>query len=184
MDAYLDANGQSGSDARQIVTFAVDGRVFGIDVGLIREIKGWQATTPLPNAPSYVRGVINLRGVILAVFDLRARFGAGLTQTTPKHVILVVNVGERMAGLLVDAVSDIVDVAASDIHPPPVVSTDGLDQIEGVALLSGAVVALLNLPAVLSELAENPSSPAQAADGRPTGTHACAPFSPVSTGSP
>lgn len=153
MDNPLDkaASLALAGETRQIVTFNVEGRVFGIDVGVVREIKGWQATTPLPHAAHFVRGVINLRGLILAVFDLRARLGAGRTEPTPKHVIVVVDVGDQTAGLLVDAVSDIVDVPVRDIHPPPAVSMEGLDVIEGVAVLAGSVVALLKLSAVLSD---------------------------------
>ena len=144
--------GPSAGEGRQIVTFNVDDRVFGIDVGVVREIKGWQEATPLPHAAPYVRGVINLRGLILAVFDLRARLGGGLTSATPKHVNLVVDVADRTAGLLVDAVSDIVDVPGDAIHPPPAVAMQGLDLIEGMALLDQAVVALLKLDAVLKDL--------------------------------
>lgn len=147
--------------SRQIVTFNVDGRVFGIDVGMVREIKGWQTTTPLPHSAPHVRGVLNLRGLILAVFDLRARLGSGLTEPTAKHVIVVVDVGDQTAGLLVDAVSDIVDVPLCDIHPPPSVSADGLDAIEGVAVLAQSVVALLKLSAILNAAPQ--ASPAQAA---------------------
>jgi purine-binding chemotaxis protein CheW len=138
-------------ETRQIVTFNVDDRVFGIDVGVVREIKGWQATTPLPHAAPYVRGVINLRGLILAVYDLRARLGGGLTVPTAKHVNLVVDVAHRTAGLLVDSVSDIVDVPGHAIRPAPAVAMDGLELIEGVALLDQSVVALLRLDAVLCD---------------------------------
>jgi purine-binding chemotaxis protein CheW len=138
-------------EARQIVTFNIDNRVFGIDVGVIREIKGWQETTPLPHAAHYVRGVINLRGLILAIYDLRARLGGGPTEATHKHVNLVVDVADRTAGILVDSVSDIVDVPAHAIRPAPAVAMEGLDLIEGVALLDKAVVALLRLDAVLGD---------------------------------
>src|SRR6478736_4630638 len=97
----------------QIVTFRVDGRSFGIDVGAIREIKGWQQTTPLPNAASHVLGVINLRGAIIAVYDLRRRLGLGPSTISRSSVVIVVDLGERLAGLLVDAVSDIVDIQIS-----------------------------------------------------------------------
>lgn len=136
---------------RRIVTFNVGGGLFGIDVGVVREIKGWQEATPLPHAPSYVRGVINLRGLILAVYDLRARLGGGLTTPTPKHVNLVVDVADRTAGLLVDSVSDIVDIQVGDVRPAPAVATNGLELIEGVALIEQTVVALLRLDAILRE---------------------------------
>jgi purine-binding chemotaxis protein CheW len=150
-DDHAAARRASFSETRQIVTFNIDDRVFGIDVGVVREIKGWQATTPLPHAARHVRGVINLRGMILAVHDLRARLGGALTEATAKHVNLVVDVGDRTAGILVDAVSDIVDVPAHAIRPAPAVAMDGLELIDGVALLDNAVVALLKLDAVVRD---------------------------------
>jgi purine-binding chemotaxis protein CheW len=160
MDSFDQSAAYDMAESRQIVTFKIDDRVFGIDVGVVREIKGWQQTTPLPHAAHYVRGVINLRGLILAVYDLRARLGGGLTQATEKHVNVVVDVADRTAGLLVDAVSDIVDVPLSAIRPTPAVAMEGLDVIEGVALLQGTVVALLKLDALLDDAAPPVSSQA------------------------
>ncbi|MGL4440464.1 MAG: chemotaxis protein CheW [Bosea sp. (in: a-proteobacteria)] len=129
---------------RKIVTFKVGTRTFGIDVAAVREIKGWHPATPLPHVPPHVRGVINLRGMILAVYDLRARIGLGVTAATPAHVILVVDVHDRVAGLLVDAVSDIIDIPASSVRPPPDVQT--CDQIlSGVVIVGEEVVSLLAL---------------------------------------
>ena len=85
------------------------GQEFAADIMAIREIRGWTDTTALPHVPDYVRGVINLRGMVLPVIDLKARLGLGLTEATPKHVIIVVNADDRTIGLLVDAVSDIPD---------------------------------------------------------------------------
>jgi purine-binding chemotaxis protein CheW len=155
--SQLDFGGKTGQtpgaagETRQIVTFKIDDRTFGIDVGAVREIKGWQETTPLPHAAPYVRGVINLRGVILAVYDLRNRFGLGPTEATRTHVIMVVDVGEITAGLLVDTVSDIVDVPVDSIRPAPSVTLGGLELIEGLAILAEDVVALLNLPTILAD---------------------------------
>jgi purine-binding chemotaxis protein CheW len=159
-DNTLSKAANAHAELRQIVTFNVDDRIFGIDVGAVREIKGWQETTPLPHVAPYVRGVINLRGLILAVYDLRARLGGALTVPTAKHVNLVVDVAERTAGILVDAVSDIVDVPAHAIHPAPAVATEGLELIEGVALLDHSVVALLNLSAVVGDGNGQPSAQA------------------------
>ncbi len=74
------SSAQPESTVRRIVTFKVGDRTFGIDVGMVREIKGWQTTTPLPHAAPHVRGVLNLRGVILAVYDLRTSIGLGQTR--------------------------------------------------------------------------------------------------------
>jgi len=136
---------------RRIVTFKVGERTFGIDVGMVREIKGWQATTPLPHAAPHVRGVLNLRGVILAVYDLRTSIGMGVTEATPNHVIVVVNMAEKTAGLLVDSVSDIVDVQTSAVRDAPDVERDEYGLIEGLVLLDDEIVALLDISAVIRD---------------------------------
>jgi purine-binding chemotaxis protein CheW len=135
---------------RRIVTFKVEKRAFGIDVGDVREIKGWQATTPLPHSAPYVRGVINLRGAIIAVYDLRRRIGEGNTEASSTHVIIVVDAGEQVVGILVDAVSDIVDVPGHAIKPPPQVGTLEEELIEGLAIIEGEVIGLLKLASLLT----------------------------------
>ena len=142
---------QPEAAARRIVTFKVGDRTFGIDVGIVREIKGWQATTPLPHAAAHVRGVLNLRGVILAVYDLRTAIGLGMTEATATHVIVVVDVEDKTAGLLVDSVSDIVDVPVSAVRPAPDLERDEHGLIEGLVLLDTDIVALLDLGAVIRD---------------------------------
>ncbi len=102
---------QAGADnPRQFITFTLDAQEYGVDIMRVREIKGWTETTALPQAPSYVRGVINLRGIIVPILDLRARFGMGTTIPTRMHVVIIVITDTRTTGLLVDAVSDIITV--------------------------------------------------------------------------
>ncbi len=135
----------------QMVTFRVDGRSFGIDVSAVREIKGWQPTTPLPNSAGYVLGVINLRGAIIAVYDLRRRLGLGSTELSRSSVVIVVDLGERYVGILADAVSDIVDVDSASLRPAPDVANDGGDLLKGLVVKGNEVVALLDLAAVVQE---------------------------------
>jgi purine-binding chemotaxis protein CheW len=137
---------QSESFRQQFITFRSGEQEFGADIMMIREIRGWTQATPLPHAPDYVRGVINLRGVVLPVIDLKARLGAGATEASAKHVIIVVKVGERTLGLLVDAVSDILTVTGKDIQPPPELASDKLSAfIEGIAVLDERMVTILNM---------------------------------------
>ena len=136
---------------QQIVTFRVDGRSFGVDVSSVREIKGWQPTTPLPNAAAHVLGVINLRGAIIAVYDLRQRLGLGQSTMSRSSVVIVLDLGERYGGILVDAVSDIVDIVASDLRPAPDVADDGDDVLQGLLVKGDEVVALLDLHAIVRE---------------------------------
>ena len=147
------------SNPQQIVTFRVGDRHFGVEVQAVREIKSWIETTPLPHSAPHVRGVLNLRGVILAVYDLRARLSLGTTQATPSHVIVVVTVADRLVGILVDSVSDILTVDESDIRPVPELETDKDGVIVGLLLREEYLVALLDLHAVLGD---HPATLAQA----------------------
>jgi purine-binding chemotaxis protein CheW len=149
--SFDEKSAAQGGGSQQIVTFRVDGRAFGVDVGTVREIKGWQAATPLPNAAAHVLGVINLRGAIIAVYDLRQRLGLGSASISRSSVVIVVDLGERFAGILVDAVSDIVDVVDSERRPAPDVAGGGDDVLDGLVGKGDDVVALLDLQAIVRE---------------------------------
>jgi len=142
---------ETGQDRRQYITFLATGQEFAADIMTIREIRGWTETTALPHVPDYVRGVINLRGMVLPVIDLKARLGLGRTDASVKHVIIVVNSGERTIGLLVDAVSDILTVSRDDIQSvPDVVRETQNDYVEGIAVLDGRMVTLLGMQRLTS----------------------------------
>jgi purine-binding chemotaxis protein CheW len=133
-------------DTRQFISFTIGDEEYGVDIMAIREIKGWTATTELPNTPDYMRGVINLRGAIIPILDLRARFGAGLTEAQARHVIIVVAVRQRVVGILVDGVADIITVAVGDIQPIPELDHgDTSDFLTGLVTVDGRMVALLDL---------------------------------------
>ncbi len=140
----------SENTIRQFISFTIGDEEYGVDIMAIREIKGWTASTALPNAPSYMRGVINLRGAIVPILDLRARFGRSATETTPRHVIMVVAVGTRVAGLLVDAVADILAVPADDIQPIPQLEMAAAGFLTGLVTVEGRMVALLDLDHVFA----------------------------------
>ena len=97
--------GEAGTAVKQFVTFTIGEEEYGVDIMMVREIKGWSPTTTLPNSPPYVRGVINLRGIIVPIFDLRMRFGMGLNEPGATHVVIIVKIGARTVGLLADGVS-------------------------------------------------------------------------------
>ncbi|GAA0564891.1 chemotaxis protein CheW [Rhizomicrobium electricum] len=135
---------ETDTQSRQYITFIANGQEFAANIMAIREIRGWTDTTPLPHVPDYVRGVINLRGIVLPVVDLKARLGLGMTEATAKHVIIVVADGSRTTGILVDAVSDIITVSNADVQPPPDVMQCGNDgHIDGIAVIDGRMVTLL-----------------------------------------
>lgn len=123
-DASAAIEGAQASDGTaQFLTFMVGQEEYGLDLIQVREVKGWTPTTPLPSMPEYMRGVLNLRGVIVPVFDLRARFGDKLTDATEKHVVIIFALQDKLVGLLVDSVSDILTVDEADIKPAPKTST-------------------------------------------------------------
>jgi purine-binding chemotaxis protein CheW len=152
-DAAGHAPGASAA-SKQYVTFLVSGRAYGVDIMLVREIKQWSPTTGLPNQPHYMRGVLNLRGTIVPVHDLRARFGGDLTEATETHVVVIVWIGDQTVGVLVDAVSDIISVSPDDVRPVPSSEAD-LDQsaLNGLVNAESGMVALLDLKALFGERA-------------------------------
>src|SRR5271157_1593518 len=103
----------------QLISFAIGDDQYGVDIMAVREIKGWTEITHLPKQPDYVRGVLNLRGIIVPIIDLRCRFGQGVTEATPMHIVIIVQIGPRQVGLLADRVLDIVSQDASQIQPVP-----------------------------------------------------------------
>jgi purine-binding chemotaxis protein CheW len=109
----------AGNAVREYLTFAAAGQEYGIDILTVREIRGWTVENPLPNCPPSVRGVINLRGQVVPIYDLRIRLGAERSMPTATHVVIVVEAAAGFYGLLVDAVSDIVSVADSELQAVP-----------------------------------------------------------------
>ena len=103
----------------QFISFTIDQDEYGVDIMAVREIKGWTGVTALPNQPDYMRGVLNLRGVIVPIYDMRRRFGMEQIEPTAMHVVIIVAVQDRIIGLLVDMVSDIVTTNNSEIRPVP-----------------------------------------------------------------
>jgi purine-binding chemotaxis protein CheW len=139
--------------SRQLITFQLSDQVLGVDIMAIREIRAWSPATPLPNVPSHVRGVVNLRGVVLPVLDLRCRLGWGTTDPTARHVIIVVRIGEQLQGIIVDAVNDIVTVATEDLQPVPEMGdTDASRYLEGLATIDQRMILILALDRLVEQL--------------------------------
>lgn len=137
--------------SQQFLTFTVGDEEYGVDIMTVREIKGWNDTTRLPNTPDYMRGVMNLRGLIIPIFDLRARFTHVLTEATSKHVTVVLAAGSRTVSILADTVSDILTVSSEEIKPAPEVETT-VDQryVTGLIAVDQRMVVLLDIEKLLS----------------------------------
>jgi purine-binding chemotaxis protein CheW len=141
------------SVGQELISFRIGEQEFCVDIMAVREIRGWTQATPLPQAPSYVRGVINLRGAVLPIVDLSARLGLGATEPHVRNVIIVVRIGARLVGLLVDAVSEVLTATNDMIQPTPDVSSDAVKMfIRGILALEGRMVSWITLDRILPEL--------------------------------
>jgi len=145
-------DGSATSSRVESISFSIGDEQYGVEIMAVREIKGWSEITHLPKQPDYVRGVLNLRGVMVPIIDLRCRFGQGKTEATPLHVVIVVQVESRLVGLLADRVLDILSFEASQIQPvPQIARSSRVDFLSGLVTVDGTMIALVDLPNLLSE---------------------------------
>lgn len=149
-DEVADRNAIAAQNLLQLIAFSIGAETYGVEITTVREIRAWNGATPLPNTREFVRGVINLRGTIVPIFDLRARFGDGQTTPTKNHVVVVMSVGEKWVGILVDAVSDILTVSKDDIHAVPDGHAIDTELLSGIVTHEGRMVGLIDLQAVVS----------------------------------
>ncbi len=147
---------QTGGDgSHQVLTFVLGNETYGVDILRVQEIRGWSAVTKIPHAPAHVLGVLNLRGSIVPIVDLRMRFALERAEYTAITVIIVVSVispaGRRDFGVVVDGVSDVVDVDSAEVKPPPELGQrSSTDFIRGLVPVSDRMVVLLDIDKLIS----------------------------------
>ena len=148
--ATAGADRSAAETSEQYLTFMLAGEEYGVDILRVQEIKGWDKVTRIPHTPDYVLGVINLRGAVVPILDLRRRFGLETVEFGPTTVVIVVRVmsgrGERTVGVVVDAVSEVYNVDAADTKPPPDVcgSVDTMF-VKGLATVEEKMLILLDI---------------------------------------
>lgn len=141
----------SATDAEQYLTFRLNELDYGISIIKVQEIRGWTKVTPLPNSPAYIRGVLNLRGIVVPVIDLRLRFGLPEAAYDAFTVIVVVNIGKRLAGLVVDAVSDVINLDSGQCCATPEFEGHVNRQfIEGLAQVESKLLIMLDVERLIS----------------------------------
>ena len=134
----------------ELISIRVGEQEFCIDVQSVREIRGWTAESPMPHAPEYLRGVVNLRGVVLPIIDLGHRLGFAATTPSARHAIVVVEANSRMLGLVVDAVSDIFKASDEEIQAVPDAASDATKQfIRGVIPNGERLVSLIDVTSLI-----------------------------------
>jgi purine-binding chemotaxis protein CheW len=142
-----------------VISFGIGDNQYGVAIMSVREITSWSGATQLPHQPDYVRGVVDLRGVMVPIIDLRRRLGQGVTEATPTHIVIIVQIADRLVGLLADRVLDIVSFEKTSIQPVPrVTSGSGADCLSGLVSTNDAMIAIVDLTQLLGK----ESVPAQA----------------------
>ena len=141
-----------GEHRTELLSVRIGAQEFAMDIRSIREIRGWIASTHLPHAPSFIKGMINLRGTVLVVIDLAERLGLPSQEPNPASVVVVVEHGDKVAGLLVDAVCDIITVTDDMRQPTPETGTSTpREYIEGLIMMENRIISIVAIPALMPD---------------------------------
>ncbi|OUJ16078.1 chemotaxis protein CheW [Acetobacter sp. DsW_063] len=142
--------------AEKVISFQVGKQEYCIDILKVREIRGWLGATPIPFAPNFVSGVINLRGIVLPVINMRQLLGNSVDQDGGRDVVMVVEISEKIFGFLVNSVSDIIDVKKSMIQGIPNFSSDREKGfVSGLISINDRMVGVLSLEMVAATILES-----------------------------
>ncbi|MBC8022415.1 MAG: chemotaxis protein CheW [Burkholderiales bacterium] len=137
--------------AREMLVFKLGEEEYGVDILKVQEIRGYEKVTPIPRSPDYLKGVVNLRGVIVPVIDLRVKFGMPDPSYDFFTVVIVLRIGGRIIGVVVDGVSDVARLGANDIKEPPRLGTMvDSSYLAGVATQGGRMILALDIEKLLS----------------------------------
>jgi purine-binding chemotaxis protein CheW len=146
-----DHNADAGARPREYLTFRLGEEEYGIDILKVQEIRGYEQPTRIANAPSFIKGVVNLRGVIVPIVDLRLKFNLGSAEYNDFTVVIILNLGARVVGVVVDSVSDVMELAPEQIRPAPDVgSSVDADFITGLGTLNDRMLILIEIERLMS----------------------------------
>jgi purine-binding chemotaxis protein CheW len=147
---HMKNNDDNDIQRQEFLTFVLGGEEYAIDILKVQEIRGYDAVTPIAHAPEFIKGVINLRGAIVPIIDLRIKFGLGKPEYTAFTVVVVLNVGSRVVGIVVDAVSDVIAVEERQLHPPPELSRAvDLRYITALAMLGERMLIVVDIEGLM-----------------------------------
>lgn len=140
------------TDGSQFLTFNLGEELYGVDILRVQEIKGYTAVTKIPNTPSHIKGVLNLRGTIVPIIELRTKFALPTIEFTAFTVIIVVVVRDKVMGLVVDSVSDVLNIGKTDIQPSPQFGAHvDVSFVSGIGKSGDKLVALLDMDRLLAD---------------------------------
>jgi purine-binding chemotaxis protein CheW len=136
----------------ELLSVKIGEQEFALDIMSVREIRGWSHSTPLPHAPTYIKGMVNLRGLVVAIVDLAERLGLPSGEPTASSVVVVVEIGAQVVGMLVDAVCDIITVTDDMIQSSPHVGEGPVNEsVSGLIILEGRIVSVIRIDAILPQ---------------------------------
>ncbi|MCO4786488.1 chemotaxis protein CheW [Marinomonas atlantica] len=141
----------SSMPTREFLTFVLGDETYALDIMTVKEIRGYEATTKIANAPDFIKGVINLRGDIVPIIDLRIKFGIGEATYNEWTIVIMLNIHERIVGIVVDGVSDVMNLEEDDIRPAPEFGVAFDSQyLHGLAALEDHMVIIVDIEALIS----------------------------------
>jgi purine-binding chemotaxis protein CheW len=147
----MEARTASREASREVLVFVLGKEEYGVDILKVQEIRGYEKVTPIPKAPDYLKGVVNLRGVIVPVIDLRVKFGLPDPSYDAFTVVVILRIGSRVIGLVVDGVSDVTRLLASEVKPAPQLgSLVDSSYLAGLATQNERMILLLDIERLLS----------------------------------
>ncbi len=137
---------QDSGQAQEYLTFTLGAEEYAIDILSVQEIRGYDAVTTIANAPTFIKGVVNLRGIIVPIVDLRIKFGIGNVEYTPFTVVIILNISGRVVGIVVDSVSDVTMLRPDQIRPAPeFAATVNTKYIQGLGTLDERMLIVVDI---------------------------------------
>ncbi len=149
----MQANEGQAADvnSRELLTFTLGGEEYGIDILKVQEIRGYDAVTTIANAPEFIKGVINLRGIIVPIIDMRIKFNLGNVTYNDLTVVIILNVANRVVGIVVDGVSDVITLTAEQLKPAPEFSsTLGAQYITGLGTVDDRMIIVIDIEKLMT----------------------------------
>lgn len=150
-DAVLESATESSATAGEYLTFTLGDEEYGIDILKVQEIRGYDAVTRIANTPDFIKGVINLRGTIVPIVDLRIRFNLGKVEYDEFTVVIILNVSDRVLGIVVDGVSDVITLMTNQINKvPEMVSSIDTKYLVGLGTVDGRMLILVDIERLMT----------------------------------
>jgi purine-binding chemotaxis protein CheW len=143
-------SGVSAGTAREVLVFTIDKEEYAVDIHKVQELRGYGAVTRIAAAPDYMKGVVNLRGIIVPILDMRIKFGVAVPAYNEFTVVVILSLGASVVGIVVDSVSDVATLLPDQIKPPPDVGAGARDYLLGLASVEERLLILVDIEKMIA----------------------------------